>query len=259
VTANVRIPDRYEAVVRMANGQDLRSLVEEVRDGLAVIEDLYDEMECAGRGAFLIVEGRTGSGKTTFLNTVFLFRRGVTTVALEPRESIPAALDTLGPVSETPGVRRSDPLRLRIVTIKDRESLSRMPVEEVARSLHAVNQFLRSTAGLHTLIAWPCTTGELRDTLVTLAREIGGTALLSSRDGAYLFHGPPRSQYLSIARRTIATFNAGATLTDLGITEEQAARLAEEADTIGAFLLRLNQEAQRYQCMMRRRRPAPEP
>ncbi|MFO0759842.1 MAG: hypothetical protein U0359_25375 [Byssovorax sp.] len=228
-----------------------------MRDGLAVIDELYDEMESSGRGAFLIVHGRPGSGKTTFLSTVYLFRRGVTTVAIEPRESIPKALETLGPVSETRGGSRGDSPRLRIVTIKDRESLSRTPVEELSEALQAINQFLRTPAGLRTLIAWPCNTGELVDKLVTQAREIGGTALLSSRDGPFLFQGPPRAQFLSIARRTIATFNAGASLVDLGITEEQAARLAEEADTIGAFLLRLNQEARRNQGILASRLPPP--
>jgi DNA (cytosine-5)-methyltransferase 1 len=182
----------------------------------------------------------------------------VSTVAVEPRESIPKALETLGPVSETRSTRQREPVRLRIVTIKDRESLSRTPVEDLAEALHAINQFLRTPAGLHTLIAWPCNTQDLVDELVAQAREIGGTALLSSRDGAFQFHGPPRSQYLSIARRTIATFNAGATLVDLGITEEQAARLAEEVDTIGAFLLRLNQEARRNQGMLTSRLSAQE-
>ena len=234
---SIRIPDRYEAIVRMANGQDLRSLVEEVRDGLAVLDEIYDEMESTGRGAFLIVQGRPCSGRTTFLNTVYLFRRGVVTVSIDARESIPKALDTLGPVAAP---KASAP-RMRIVSIKDRESLSRMPLEELAEALHAINQFLRSPAGLHTLIAWPCNTEDFVDKLATQARAIGGTALLGLRDGAFLFQGPPRAQYLSIARRTIATFNAGATLVDLGITEEQAARLAESADTIGAFLLMLNQ------------------
>jgi DNA polymerase III delta prime subunit len=249
VTAGFRIPDRYEAVVRMANGQDLRSLVEEVRDGLSVVDELYDELESSGRGAFLIVEGPPGSGKTTFLSTVYLFRQGVITVAIEPREPIPKALETLGPVSRA---------RLRIVTIKDRESLSRTPVEDLGEALTAINQFLRTAAGLHTLIAWPCNSRDLCERLVALAREIGGTALLSSRDGAFRFHGPPRSQYLSIARRTIATFNAGATLVDLGITEERAARLAGEADTIGAFLLRLNQEARQNQGALTSRLPEQE-
>lgn len=248
MSSGFRIPDRYEAVVRMANGQDLRSLVEEVKEGLDVVQDLHEEMESTGRGAFLIVHGAPGSGKSTFLNTVYLFRQGVATVGIEPRESIPKALETLGASQD----------RLRIVLLKDRESLARTPVEELAEALHAINQFLRSSAGASTLIAWPCNTADMVDKLAELARNIGGTALLGLRDGAFRFHGPPRHQFLSIARRTIATFNAGATLVDVGITEARAQQLAAEADTIGTFLLKLNQEARRNQGILASKLPAHE-
>lgn len=243
-----RIPDRYEAVVRMANGQDLRTLVEEVKEGLDVVQDRYEEQESTGRGSFLIVYGAPGSGKSTFLNTVYLFRQGVTTVGIEPREPIPRALDTLGPSQD----------KLRIVVIKDRESLARTPVDELAEALHAINQFLRSPAGAHSLVAWPCNSEELVDKLTGLARSIGGTALLGLGDGVFRFHGPPRHQYLSIARRTIATFNAGATLVDLGITEQRAEDLARESETIGSFLLALNQEARRNQGALTSKLPAHE-
>ena len=248
MSLGIRIPDRFEAVVRMANGQDLRTLVEEVRDGLALLQDLHEEMESAGRGAFVVLEGAPGSGKSTFLSTVYLFRQGVTTVAIEPREAIPKALETLGPFQGN----------LRIVVIKDRESLVRTSAEEVAEALPSINYFLRSTAGLHTLIAWPCNTHELAEVLVTRARAVGGTALIGLRDAAVKFQGPPRQQYLSIARRTIAAFNAGATLLDLGVTEARAEQLADEADTVGAFLIGLNQEARRNRSELMSKLPVQE-
>ncbi len=232
----------------MANGQDLRSLVEEVKEGLDVVQELHEEMESTGRGAFLIVHGAPGSGKSTFLNTVYLFRQGVTTVGIEPRESIPKALETLGPSQD----------RLRIVLIKDRESLARTPVEELAEALHAINQFLRSSAGARSLIAWPCNTEDMVEKLAGLARNIGGTALLGLQGGAFRFQGPPRHQYLSIARRTIATFNAGATLVDVGITEQRAEELASESDTIGTFLLKLGHEARKNQGALASRLPSHE-
>ncbi len=215
----VRIPGRFEAVVRMANGQELRSLVVEVRDALALIDAIDQEMLSTGRGRLLVLQGATGSGKTTFLNTVHLFREGVASVGIESRESIPAALETLGPVHG----------RLRIAVVKDRESLARTTPDVLEEAVHAINQFTRSRDGERTLVAWPCTTPDMAEQVARLAGRIGGSALLGSGAAVVPFAGPPRDQYLTIAKRTIETFNAGASLANLGVSEQRADDLARRA------------------------------
>ncbi len=59
------------------------------------------------------------------------------------------------------------------------------------------------------------------------ARQIGGEALLGVEEPVFRYSGPVRSEYLRIARQTVATFNYGASLADLGISEERAESLAE--------------------------------
>lgn len=228
----LRMPDRYEMIVRLSKNGEVRNIVIDVPDGLSVIDRLYEEMESTGRGSFLALYGKPGSGKSTLLNTVPLFREGVEVVPIEPRESIPDVLDGFKPF----------PGRLRIVIIKAREALANTAKEEIEAALLAINNFLRSAEGSNTLVAWPCSLPALRDCLVEAALGIGGPSLLGT-GAAVNYEGPPKEQFLPIARSTIATFNAGATLIDWGITEAWARKLAEQADTIGTFLQRLGQEA----------------
>lgn len=59
--------------------------------------------------------------------------------------------------------------------------------------------------------------------------------------------------YLTIARKTIETLNAGASLASLGIAEHRAEELAREAATIGAFLQGLRAEMRRNQAALSHR------
>lgn len=55
---------------------DLSSIVRPVASALAAIDEIYDGTpSSAGQGAFLVLAGKPGSGKTTFLNTIKLFAR----------------------------------------------------------------------------------------------------------------------------------------------------------------------------------------
>ena len=66
----------------MAGGQDLKSLIIPVKEGLRKFEQLHDEMLSSMSGAFLILRGEPGSGKSTLLQTLDLFVKGVETVAI---------------------------------------------------------------------------------------------------------------------------------------------------------------------------------
>ncbi len=60
-----RVPIRFESVEKMLNGHDLKSLIVPVEEGLRKFDHLHDEMASSLSGAFLILRGETGSGKTT--------------------------------------------------------------------------------------------------------------------------------------------------------------------------------------------------
>lgn len=242
----VTIPDRFEALERLPNVGELRSMVVPVAAGLDHLDALYDDMVSAMRGSFLILLGEPGSGKTTLLHTVRLFRDGVKTDSIDQGESIPDALDQL---SAYEGL-------MRIVVIKGREELGNTPAADLQEALLAVNRFIRSREGANTIVAWPCSSEAMAQMLAAQARRIGGDALLGIAGGPFRYAGPPKEQYLTIARKTIEALNAGASLGSLGLPEARAETLAREAATIGSFMQALRNEARQNLSALRSKLPS---
>jgi DNA (cytosine-5)-methyltransferase 1 len=232
-----RIPDRFESIERLEVNDKLASFIVKVDQGLRVIQEFWDEMESTGRGSLLVLRGDPGIGKSTLLGTVHLFLDGVgrKVFGIGPDESIPDALDNL------PAYALGE--RLRIVIIKGREALGNTSAADLETAIHSINQFIRTAEGEHTLVAWPCNTDDMQQKIVSLARQVGGTALLGEHNDAVLYAGPPKSSYLPIAKNMIEALNADMTLFNLGFTEAGAEQLAQDSTNIGAFLLKLARKA----------------
>jgi DNA (cytosine-5)-methyltransferase 1 len=173
----------------------------------------------------MILRGDTGAGKTTFLNTVGLFRRAVVTERIAGGEDIPTALRAVLPTANP-----------RILVLEGREALGEVSAASLEAAIHAINIFVRSEAGRETLVAWPTNTDALTAALAEIASAVGGEALVGVDEPARQFTGPPRTDYVRIAERTVERLNDGASLADLGISEEQATKLANKASTIGLYL-----------------------
>lgn len=227
-----RVPFRFESVAKMADGQDLKSLIIRVQEGVQKFEQLHIDMISAMAGAFLIMRGEPGSGKSTLLQTLDLFLKGVETVTIKRDDSIREALSSLGPYSG----------QMRVVVVADREALGDTTLVEIEAALLKINAFIRTEAGEKTVVVWPCNSEPIATNLVTTARQIGGEALLGVEEPVFSYSGPPRAEYARIARNTISTFNFGASLANLGIADERADALASQATTIGSFLKLLQVE-----------------
>ena len=173
----------------------------------------------------MLLRGETGAGKTTFLDTIWLFRDGVVTLRIPQVESIEVRLSSLEP---------SD--RFRLVVLENREAVGLYSMQAIEADLHAINAFVRSDRGRNTLVVWPVNTDDSAARLVTLGSAIGGTALFGLEDEVTIFNGPPRDEFVEIASRTVSALNESASLSALGISEDHAEELTTRADTIGAYL-----------------------
>jgi DNA (cytosine-5)-methyltransferase 1 len=230
------VPDRFDVLERRAKHKhELKTIIVPVEDALAYLDNTYSDMVAAGRGAFWVFRGASGSGKSTFLHTVNLFRQGVESLSIQADEPVPEKLIDL---------RKSEPVlnKLRVLVVEGREALTDFSVEQLEKDLHSINSFIRSRFGERTLIVWPCNADDLQERLLTLAERIGADSLLGVGEPIYRFNGPPTDQYISIANRTIETLNEGASLVDLGILEERAKELTKQAQTIGKYLGLLRKE-----------------
>ncbi|WP_432980481.1 hypothetical protein [Dactylosporangium sp. CA-233914] len=221
---DLNVPDRFEGL-REAGTQALKTIVVPVHSALVALDARFMDMRAARRGAFLILRGESGAGKSTFLDTVALFREGVSTVAVGASDDVAASLQQL-PAANHP----------RIVVLEGREALRDVSTAKIEASLHAVNSFLRASTGRNTLVVWPTNTDDLTKILVDFAGTLGGESLLGVEEPFLRFAGPPRTEFIAIAERTITALNEGASLAALGISADRANDLAEKAVTIGAYL-----------------------
>lgn len=226
---NPILPDRFENLARKARG-DIGTIVIPIADALEMIDTVHARMRAAGRGAFLILKGASGAGKSTFLHTLHFFREDVETHSVSGSRDIKTYF-------ETAPVRRNG---LIVHVLEEREALRSYSDRELEDWLHSINGYIRSANGENALVVWPCNTDELRERIVYLAERIGAESLLGDSSMIPEFTGPHKEQYLEIAERTLAILNQGSGLSDLGLTDDDVKEYAEDSRTIGGFMTNLS-------------------
>lgn len=222
------LPDRFDV---LRNREELNAIVMPLESGLAMIDEQFSDLGHSGFGAMVILRGLSGAGKTTFLDTVPMFRPGVTAVRIPYGKSVNDELEALETLDE-----------YRLIVIEGREALGRVAMSEIEEGLHAINSYLRSPAGRSSLIVWPTNTDDLAEKLSTIAEEIGASALIGTDEVVYEFAGPPRSEWVSIAEQTTAALNSGASLSAYGISADEATGLAAKATSLGDYLKRVRKK-----------------
>jgi hypothetical protein len=230
-TIDISLPDRYDMLARKAVNQ-LSQIIAPVDAALEFIDELHSDMRASSRGAFLIIRGDSGTGKSTFIHTIGLFRDDVETVTFTKDQDVGDALRSLNPTRK----------KLRVVVFEGREALTDVSKELLEKSIHAINSFVRTPAGELTIVAWPANRDDLAALLSSLSTEIGAEALVGLGDPIFRFQGPPKQQYIPIVNKTLALLNQGETLHDLGISDERSAQLLDESTTIGVFLAKVRRD-----------------
>ena|ERR1019366_8627273 len=92
------VPDRFDMLQRRAAAQ-LEHIVVPVDIALNHIKHVSTDMNAAGRGAFLLFRGDSGSGKSTFLNTLGMFLVGVEVLSISRDQPIDSVLRDAHPTN----------------------------------------------------------------------------------------------------------------------------------------------------------------
>lgn len=126
--------------------------------------------------------------------------------------------------------------------LEGREALGEVSQASLEESMHAINSFVRSNAGRDTLVVWPTNTDNLTTALAEIATSLGAEALFGIGQPFERFSGPAKSNFVSIASKTVAALNEGASLAALGISDARANELTADASTIGRYLALVRRE-----------------
>jgi hypothetical protein len=222
------LPDRFDV---LRGREELDSIVMPVQVGLDMIDEQFSDLANSGFGAMVILRGQSGAGKTTFLDTVPMFRPDVVAVRIPYGASVIETLESLEPADD-----------YRLVIIEGREALGRISESEIEEGLHAINSYLRASAGRMSLVVWPTNTDDLASILSSTAASIGASALIATDEVVYEFAGPPSSDWVSIAEQTTAALNSGASLAAYGISSREAEDLVSRSTTLGDYLKRIRKQ-----------------
>ena len=226
----LQVPDRFEGLREAGDGK-LRIIIVPVEQTLTLFDERVKEMYAAKRGALVVLRGNSGSGKSTFLDTVGFFRKDVLSERIAPDTDVAKALKALPPTTNP-----------RVVVLEGREALGEVSEAALESAMHAINAFVRSVDGRTSLVVWPTNTDDLASRLERLGDALGRESLFGIHSPITAFGGPEPSQYIAIARSTVAALNDGASFASLGISDEKAVELLEGASTVGSYLARIRSQ-----------------
>jgi DNA (cytosine-5)-methyltransferase 1 len=241
------LPTRWEALEIEARKRNvpLKPIIIPVQDAIARLEAELRQVSDTGIGRVLVISGVTGSGKTTFLNSLQLFIDGVSihTIkslkTIDRREDVENALATLK--------REQD--KISIVVLEGKETPGALRDSEIDILLTTINQDFRRESGRRTLFVIPTTVQGVAQQIGLRAASIGG--MTSTNRPFMVFGGPQKNDFISITDDTLRALNDSRTLLEYGVADDVAKGLAESADSIGAFIEACYDEIQRHRDSLR--------
>lgn len=214
-----------------------------VQNAIAEVEKELQRIYETGIGRLFVISGVTGSGKTTFLNSLHLFLEDVgvhsiKSMSLDRRESVENALAVLK--------REKD--KRSVVVLEGREAPGSLKSDEIDILLTTLNTDFRIGAGRRTLFVIPTTSQSVAQSIGERAAGIGGMA---SRDRLfYVFNGPSRNEYIPITNDTLRALNESRTLLEYGISDQIAKDIAEASESMGSFMANCYTEIQKLRASL---------
>lgn len=232
---SLELPKRWEFLQDRAKQNELDPLlfVERVDDAADHLDSLLKRIDNGDGGAIEVIFGRSGSGKTTFLQSLPKFFENIRV----------EAFDKTQPLSELEQfiAEGYNPLskKLRIIVVQRRDNPKLSDLEGVEDVFSDLLDLFRTPQG-QVLVLWPITDEEKAQQVADLAWHIGRDSMVAnSTNGKFHFEGLSKSRFREIAENTSKNLN-GDGLDAFGVTDEKISELLGEAQTISDFFQALN-------------------
>lgn len=233
------LPIRYEVLRRTAEDEnaDISRIVERVEKANSHIQNLFLNMQQTHVSRFEVMFGASGSGKTTFLETLPQFFDNVDVLSIPQDVSLDSAV---GKLREMVGSTTRERL---IVYFGGTGRDNPTDTDEVFFTFfEQLRGYFRETNKL-VLVVWPVSRLETANRLYGLARNIGEDSLLGNSSTFYQFPGPDKSSFYSIADNTCRLVNKERSLAEFGIDEELGKGVLSQADTIAKYFQKMVEHA----------------
>jgi hypothetical protein len=234
---SIILPPRWEALQQVAKNRNvpLKPLIMPVSDAIFSIERELLQVQETGMGRLYVISGVTGSGKTTFLNSLNYFLPDITIHNL-----VQLNLDNSEAISDRLiAINRSED-KYSVVVMEGREAEGSLESAPLDRLLTALNADFRRKSGHRTLFVIPTTSSVVAQQISKRAEEIGG--MTSRSRPFYIFNGPARDEYIPITNATLRALNQGRTLSDYGVSDALARDIAAASNSIGSFMMTCHEE-----------------
>lgn len=231
ISTSLQLPKRYELLVDRAKeaSVSVNEIVEKVEDATNRVEVLLRQVQTGGLGRLEFFLGKSGSGKTTFLETLPKFFNHVVVKKI-PRDI---------PLSDQVSWLRQNRPTTDEPTIAYIEGLdnpqTRLKTGESGRFFDELREFFREPEG-RLLLVWPTTFEPKTFELAREADSIGSDSLIDTISGGiYNFTGLPKAAYYDVADITVRSLTGGQSLESFGITREIAKGLLGDSATISRY------------------------
>lgn len=225
----LRLPARYESLVAAVGADVARLLVEPAEDTLAIFRRVALHVKARGRGVFLPLHARSGTGKTTLVSSLgtWLPKEFAASARLAGGEvSADRLRQAVDAVAQEHGLPANED-RILIVNVDDRES---DPPSD--KELSHIKGFLRDKGpGSRTLVVWPETSPSHAD---AMARSFEERAGKSPVDIPVHAAGPVSGEWQGLAIETLKLANGLDSLEELGVDPRNYK--PDEFHTLGDFL-----------------------
>lgn len=224
------LPKRFEVLEREAkkSGIDLTQVVARVDEAVGRIELLLRQVRDGGLGRFELFLGKSGSGKTTFLQTLPKFFQNVQVNSIGPE----VKLDEVA--AEIRRRRSGLKAEQQIFFITGRDNPV-MTIESARAFFESLRVLFREDVG-GVVIVWPITDANAARTLSSEAWNIGRDSIVDpATKGEFTFTGLPRISFWGVADTTTRSLNGGQGLEAFGLNGDKVRAELAASDTIGEF------------------------
>lgn len=224
------LPKRWELLAQRAKdaGLDVSQFVERVDEAASHIDELLDLIQRAGGGLFEVIYGLSGSGKTTFLNTLPKFFEKVRVLSFQ-RERDLADLPDFVRETYIEGDEYS-----RIILIERRDIPKKTDLDALEEMLAELLNAFREPYG-KVLVLWPITNLVSAERISEVAWETGRDSITDPKTrGKYVFKGVPKERYYDLADLTTRNLT-GDGLDAFGVDRTSAKDVLKSCTTIADF------------------------